>query len=83
MHSYLICIIISVNSISFVTMIGERRMKKIAVILFCLLTTLFLFACKNGNKEIKPGVLQVGYGRMDITPYNFSMPMNGYGNNNE
>lgn len=58
-------------------------MKKIAVILFCLLTTLFLFACKNGNKEIKPGVLHVGYGRMDITPYNFSMPMNGYGNNNE
>ena len=28
-------------------------------------------------------MLQVGYGRMDITPYNFSMPMNGYGNNNE
>jgi len=50
-------------------------MKKVIVTILCLCLVLPLFGC--GSKDT---VLQVGFGRADISPYGQTLPLRGYGN---
>ena len=56
-------------------------MKKLIAIMLCLCMVLPVFGCaKEETTEIENTTLQVGYGRVDISPYDLSMPLRGYGN---
>lgn len=52
-------------------------MKKRTFVLLCLCVMLILFGCKPEQTARQDTVLQVGYGRADITP-DFKMPLQGY-----
>jgi len=55
-------------------------MKRIVSALLLLALLLCFCACDGSEKEPpKPKVLQVGFGRTDITPQ-LSVPLAGYGN---
>ena len=60
-------------------------MKKPLSSLLCILLLLSLTACQSGGSPsstegISGGSFRVGYGRVDITPYEESVPLAGYGN---